>query len=399
MVMAKEYLQLVCLLICSLAIINTVSCAKENVTLDIDEAYYVSKTILENAVSKGAVCLDGSPPVYHFEPGFGEGAQNWLVQLSGGEWCRTVEACVDRSKSVLGSSRNMEPWLFKGIFSKSQTANSDFYNWNKVFVRYCDGGGFTGDVEYVDPATNLHFRGARIFEAVMADLLARGLKEAKNALLSGSSAGGYPAMLYCDRFHELLPKTPRVKCMNDAGYFILVKDPPYKNNFTELYTALVTLHGSAKALPKPCTSKMRPELCFFPENMQQYIKTPLFITNSPYDKYQINQTIAVGINTCIENRNCSASENKTFRDFRSKFLNALPKANYPKLRGVFVDSFNHHSQVQEWWTPVNVTTIKNLTLSKAFGDWYFDRNYTYVIDEQDLPISALLHAQERQAKG
>lgn len=27
----------------------------------------------------------------------------------------------------------------------------DFYNWNKVIVRYCDGGAFTGDVEYVDP--------------------------------------------------------------------------------------------------------------------------------------------------------------------------------------------------------------------------------------------------------
>lgn len=29
-----------------------------------------------------AVCLDGSPPAYHFEPGFGDGAETWLVQLS-----------------------------------------------------------------------------------------------------------------------------------------------------------------------------------------------------------------------------------------------------------------------------------------------------------------------------
>ncbi|MCE3051002.1 hypothetical protein HAX54_048712 [Datura stramonium] len=98
----------------------------------------------------------------------------------------------------------------------------DFYNWNKVFVRYCDGGAFTGDIEYVDPVTNLHFRGARTFEAVMDDLLAKGLKNAKNAMLAETSTGGYPAMLYCDHFHDLLPNTPRVKCLADAAHFIHV---------------------------------------------------------------------------------------------------------------------------------------------------------------------------------
>lgn len=26
----------------------------------------------------------------------------------------------------------------------------DFYNWNRVYVRYCDGASFTGDIEAVD---------------------------------------------------------------------------------------------------------------------------------------------------------------------------------------------------------------------------------------------------------
>ncbi|KAL3373229.1 hypothetical protein AABB24_005300, partial [Solanum stoloniferum] len=399
MMMANTYLQVLCLFICSLAIINTVSSTKENVTPYLDEAYHVSKTIVKNAVSKGAVCLDGSPPAYHFEPGFGDGAQTWLVQLSGGEWCRTVEACLERSKSEFGSSNLMNSWWFTGMFSKNQSGNPEFYNWNKVFIRYCDGGGFTGDVEYVDPATKLHFRGARIFKAVMDELLEKGLKTAKSALLSGSSAGGFPAMLYCDYFRTLLPNTPRVKCMNDAGYFINAKKP-FRANFTDLYTALVTLHGSAKALPKECTSKMSPELCFFPENMQQYVKTPLFIASSAYDKYQINNSIAVGINTCIGSSNCTATTNQTFLEFRSRFLNALPKPTNPKLKGVFIDSFNHHSQVQFWWSPFNITTINNLTLSKAFADWFYDRNYTYVIHEHELPISALgaLAEKERKAK-
>lgn len=80
-----------------------------------------------------------------------------------------------------------------------------FYNWNRIKVRYCDGSSFTGDVAAVDPvsclaiikhskfyfpleilskqheqATGLYFRGARVFRAVMADLLAKGMGKAVN---------------------------------------------------------------------------------------------------------------------------------------------------------------------------------------------------------------------------
>ncbi|KAK4344039.1 hypothetical protein RND71_037133 [Anisodus tanguticus] len=34
------------------------------------------------------------------------------------------------------------------------------------------------------------------------------IKNAKNAILAGSSTEGYPAILYCDRFRNLLPNTP-----------------------------------------------------------------------------------------------------------------------------------------------------------------------------------------------
>ncbi|KAF3670724.1 putative protein -like protein isoform X1 [Capsicum annuum] len=187
--MMMANLQFFCLLVCSLAIIKT-GCAKDN---------WVEKTIVKNAISKGAVCLDGSPPAYHFQSGFGEGVENWIVQLS---------------------------------------------------------------------ATNLHFRGARIFEAVMDELLAKGLKNAKNALLAGTSAGGYPTMLYCDHFRSLLPKSKRVKCFADAGHFIHAKNPKQARGFEEVYNALVTLQ------------------CFFPENILQHIKTPIFIAMSAYDSFQ-----------------------------------------------------------------------------------------------------------------
>lgn len=37
--------------------------------------------------------------------------------------------------------------------------NPDFYNWNRVKVRYCDGASFTGDVEAVDPVSFAKFKG------------------------------------------------------------------------------------------------------------------------------------------------------------------------------------------------------------------------------------------------
>ncbi|KAK4373933.1 hypothetical protein RND71_004610 [Anisodus tanguticus] len=282
------------------------------------------------------VCLDGSPPAYYFEPGFGEGIENWIVQLPGGGWCNNVTSCLRRSNGRLGSSKSMPPMQFQGIHSKNQTANPDFYNWNKVIVAYCDGGSFIGNAEYVDPATNLHFRGARIYTAVMEELLAKGLKNAKNAILAGSSAGSYPAILYCDRFRNLLPSTSRVKCLIDSGYF-----------------------ESAKTLPKSCTSKMKPEL--------------------------IQYTLRDGTDECIKNGTCTTRQNNTIQEMRSDFLNALPKGN-PKLRGVFIDVVPHHTCIITRWTPENATVVHKRSAPKAFADWYFDRNYTYLIDEHNLPL-------------
>lgn len=101
--------------------------------------------------------------------------------------------------------------------------------------------------------TNLHFRGARIFRVVIEDLLSKGMSNAQNvcshnpiipllvrgyfclfplqtqynlfcysvqAILSGCSAGGLTSILHCDKFKSLLPKTTKVKCLSDAGYFI-----------------------------------------------------------------------------------------------------------------------------------------------------------------------------------
>ncbi|XP_019198190.1 PREDICTED: pectin acetylesterase 8-like [Ipomoea nil] len=224
----------------------------------------VSISRMKNAMAKGAVCLDGSPPAYYFDEGQGDGIHNWLIYLEGGGWCVSHTDCKSRAQYSLGSSnRRWDNMSFYGIISKNSTENPEFYNWNKVYVVYCDGSSFTGDVDAVDTGNNLTYRGARVFKVIMEELLARGMKSAKNAILSGSSAGGLAAMIHCDYYHELLPKTAKVKCLGIASYFLHQENTVGRKEFESEFEALVTLHGSAKTLHPLCTKLMRPSLCFF----------------------------------------------------------------------------------------------------------------------------------------
>jgi hypothetical protein len=40
--------------------------------------------------------------------------------------------------------------LYTSSIDTSKNCLTDFSNWNRVMVRYCDGSAFTGDVEEVD---------------------------------------------------------------------------------------------------------------------------------------------------------------------------------------------------------------------------------------------------------
>ncbi|KAK1568738.1 hypothetical protein Q3G72_028166 [Acer saccharum] len=75
-----------------------------------------------------------------------------LSYTQGGGWCNNVTDCLSRSNNRLGSSKHMEKEVaFSGMLSNEQKFNPDFYNWNRIKVRYCDGASFTGDVEAVNP--------------------------------------------------------------------------------------------------------------------------------------------------------------------------------------------------------------------------------------------------------
>ncbi|KAH7525531.1 hypothetical protein JRO89_XSUnG0080500 [Xanthoceras sorbifolium] len=344
------------------------------------EGFNVEITYVENAVAKGAVCLDGSPPAYHFNKGFGAGINNWLVHIEGGGWCNNVTTCLSRKNTRLGSSKQMVKQVaFSGMLSNKQKFNPA-----------------------VNPATNLHFRGARVFVAVIEDLLAKGMKNAQNAILSGCSAGGLTSILHCDKFRTLLPVGTKVKCLSDAGYFINTNDVSGARHIEAFYSEVVATHvislslslththTESKNLPASCTSRLRPGLCFFPQNMARQIQTPLFIINAAYDSWQIKNILAPGVadphgtwHSCkLDINNCSPNQLQTMQSFRLQFLNALSGLGNSTSRGLFIDSCYAHCQteMQETWLRADSPVLGKTTIAKAVGDWYYDRSPFQKID-------------------
>uniref|UniRef100_A0ACD5XWJ3 Uncharacterized protein n=1 Tax=Avena sativa TaxID=4498 RepID=A0ACD5XWJ3_AVESA len=343
-------------------------------------------TLLSGALEKGAVCLDGSPPAYQLQRGFGSGSDNWLVYLEGGGWCSTIEDCSRRKKSGLGSSNLMNAVQYAGIFSGDQRQNSDFYNWNIVFVRYCDGASFSGDAEGEDQdGTKLFFRGLRIWEAVIDDLMEKGLSNAKQALLAGCSSGGLATLLHCDDFSARFPRTVPVKCFSDAGFFLDKKDISGERFIWSIYNKVVHLQNVSTVLPKDCLAKKEPTDCFFPSEVIKSIKTPAFVLNSGYDSWQIKNILVPDESsptkswlTCKDNiEKCDSTQIKELHGLRKTLVDDLKAVKGKEDWGIFIDSCFAHCQTPfriSWDSPIS-PRLGNKTIAEAVGDWYFGRSH------------------------
>ncbi|XWS50504.1 hypothetical protein CRYUN_Cryun12cG0092600 [Craigia yunnanensis] len=376
------------------------------------ERLLVGMTLVRNATAHGSVCLDGSLPAYHLHRGFGAGANNWILQFEGGGWCNDVASCLERAKTRRGSTRFMSKLeVFSGILSNNASLNPDFYNWNRVKQRYCDGASFSGGSKFDNGTSLLYFRGQKIWEAIIHDLLPKGLASAHKALLSGCSAGGLATFLHCDNFTKMLPSNSSVKCLSDAGFFLDERDISLNYTMRSFYDDLVAVQGIEQNLNQNCTRSINnPKLCFFPQCALKYITTPYFILNSAYDVYQINflALIVYRFNTIhsvvqfhhslvppsadlhghwnrckLNPAACNANQINVLQGLRHDMLAAL-NSFYKNSRrgGMFINSCFAHcqSESQDTWFAVDSPRIHNKTIAEAVGDWYFSRRVTKEID-------------------
>ncbi|KAG0496113.1 hypothetical protein HPP92_000804 [Vanilla planifolia] len=350
----------------------------------------VDLTLVRDAKAKGALCLDGSSPGYHVQRGDSFGSDNWLLHLEGGGWCNSVESCALRSRTALGSSRFMQEVHFVGILSPYPSQNPDFYNWNRVKIRYCDGASFMGNVQNINQSgSQIFFRGERVWEAIIDQLKLEGLAKAKKAFLTGCSAGGLAALMHCDNFQAHLPQT-KVKCLADAGFFLNEKDISGRNTIKAFYDEVIHLQDVTKSLPNNCSTMIEPWQCFFPYELIKRIQTPIFILNPAYDFWQI-QHILVPTESDLKGhwgrcrmniRYCNSNQIEILQGFRKSLLHALSEFQHNSKVGLFINSCFIHCQTISnitWHSPMS-PRINNKTIAEAVGDWFFENRDVKEVD-------------------
>ncbi|PIM99186.1 hypothetical protein CDL12_28323 [Handroanthus impetiginosus] len=220
--------------------------------------------------------------------------------------------------------------------------------------------------------------------------MSKGMRNANQALLSGCSAGGLASILHCDEFQSLFPGSTKVKCLSDAGLFMDAADVSGGHTLRSFFSGVVSLQGVKKNLPSTCTDHLDATSCFFPQNLINNVKTPLFILNAAYDSWQVQESLAPKTadpqgnwhDCTMNNERCSASQIEFLQDFRNHMLNAVKGFAVSRQNGLFINSCFAHcqSERQDTWFADDSPIVDNKPVAIAVGDWYFGRASVKAID-------------------
>lgn len=352
-----------------------------------------SMTMLDDAAKdKGAVCLDGSPGAYYMEPGHGPSTRKWMIHLQGGGWCVNEQDCVGRSKGGLGSSagyaQDKEGILggfdggAHGLFSNDSSVNPDFHDWNKVYFRYCDGGSMAGEVAepvQVGPDT-IYFRGGRILNAALDDLLAKGLSDATDFIVEGCSAGGLNVWLHLDHIRSRMPSSVRVVGVPQCGLFMDLPGVDGTPSTTPMYQHVFQMMGAKDSgtLSADCLSAYPGEEwhCFLAQYTLPFIRTPFLAVNSFYDAWQWGNVLRIP-SSCSPSdlSTCTDAERASIHALRDTMLGNLSAA-VPSGSGFFTYScvthcgqFLHDGR----WAELS---SQGVSLRDAFAKWYLHGSST-----------------------
>lgn len=381
-----------------------------------------------------ATCIDGSKPAFYFRNGTGNGVLKWIVFFEGGGWEYDLDGVIKhRLHSDLGSSKNYPECLseakMKHYVSNDKNQNPLMYNWNTVWVKYCDGGSYAGDRVVVHNGQTLHFKGRdNRLSTIHTLLMSFGMREAQEILLAGCSAGALGIYLGLDDMSALIKEhsiysTVKVRGMADSGFFLdYTGDSRWRvrqrddrgeaiihgiMNYGAAMRNVFKFQGiRAGANPKCIENAQRLERdeadCIFAQNLAPHIETPLFALQPRFDQWQIWHVIGKPYNVSVVN------------EFGTTLLSLLKERlleSHTKAfkHGAFVDSCTHHctscsAPGEDSWSGINIkSTHQKINEATAFSRWYTDSHNTlndhtttlhYYIQEAPYPCNdcCLCHA-------
>jgi hypothetical protein len=270
-----------------------------------------------------AKCLDGSAPLYFLKRGTGDGANKFYVHHEGGGWCYGDEGCGLRGKGAgqtqrktpdgplvytnLGSTEQYvdSGQLDGGYWSSDPQINPTMYNWNQVYMKYCDGGSFSGnrETEFLNAnGTSVWFRGHAIVRAIQDSLIAdNGMGQATDVVVSGCSAGGLATYLQCDGWAaQITAAAPnaKVRCMPDSGMFFdyhsddAYPDGPGGTLGPGFDLGMRWVYDTMEvAVDETCMAHYQhtddPGKCMFAQYVAPFLDTPTFALQSVYDAWSL----------------------------------------------------------------------------------------------------------------
>lgn len=367
--------------------------------------------------NKNAACLDGSPGVFYYRKGWDDGETKFHIYLEGGGACAGIEeqvievfdSCVDRAGTALGSS-NSYPVTANFDFdymSTDASINPLSYNWNTLYVKYCDGSGYSSNNEtlvYINDSLSLHMTGFRILYSVFDELLDNDdiyhYSEATDVLLSGCSAGGIGVYLHSDYiYNNKMPNSQKIKTRKDkvkidgnrgkSNYKNKKSRKTIKNgkngknvNFGAMPDSgfLLEYEGAGQfmtgmkwifdngnlsaSLIQECLDDKGDEnkyMCVFVQEMVPYLNLNIFGLQSQYDAWQTS---------CELMSNSIEKINVYGKNFSKTVFDTYLSGKYSDTHYIFLDSCHHHCG--EW----NDIVIDGYKSNQAQYDWY-NGNFSY----------------------
>ncbi|MBP9828366.1 hypothetical protein KBC55_04440 [Patescibacteria group bacterium] len=334
----------------------------------------LQKYTVVNADDRFAVCNDGSPATYYFAPGTEENNDKWVVYLKGGGSCINEADCLDRAANNdpgLVSSNNYPNGLKEdGILSADPAINPDFYNWNRVHVRYCSSDLWIGDTENMVGEELWQFRGKNIVAAVIEDLQnaeiikTKTLAEASELLFVGSSAGGAGVTQNLDDVARMLPNV-QVRGVADSSAQVSYEayDEAYVENLRNADPSFQN-----RQFDESCTASLEDGVvnnCVLLNVSYQHIATPIYYYIDQFDRNRLSNQVSFPLNQ---------NERAWVQGYAETLLNFLPN-----LDGYFVPNKTWHTALtNERFT---IETIDGVSFQEALHNWYFgEGTYNYIAE-------------------
>ena len=355
--------------------------------------------VVEIDNSTGAKCLDGSNYKFYYSAGHSSGEHKFMFFFESGGFCGydglSIGASCYRRCQMASRLCSSDDWGENntdyiqtnpmGYFSSMQDHNPKFWNWNKIFISYCDGSNYQGYREdpYLYNDTLLWFRGYNntisIFEYARTHL---GLFNASEVFVAGASSGGQASFYWTAFLQNYLPKSVNLMGLSDSGFFIDIYNEMTNCSLLRYLMKEITNFTNSVQLDlfKNCRYANTQEIwkCLIPQYVSLDITVPFFIANSQED-YAAMSTL-YGI-TCIAEgiETCSNLEKKHINKVREKFLKIILKLKKKKpdwgfwLRSCFDHAyFSSLAWYESGMEVFNGELEIESNLKGALYDWYND---------------------------